>query len=318
MAERLLSKSRLERARAIPDHAIVEFAKVQDEPLVVYGLIQGSDREPYTVLIDLEEKIVAHWCPDFEGGYAGSYGGGYRGYGGGYGGGNGGGYSHGWCKHLGKILLMLVEADANKIVPVASSLTKIISKSEIKGKLEKVKEKRVSAIPPGSADQPEISIVDQISVACQQTADGKECSALLEVINKRIEVDYSQMDASLILFGLNNLLGNVPEKFKKIFVSRTKVTIDRLLTVAVERFFSTFWITSAIKRLESAAILRTIAGCGVAVVIREPRSAGDDGASGQRARPPAAGREPVAGRAWQGQEQSRCGLPGGHHLGPGT
>ncbi|MBN2151049.1 MAG: hypothetical protein JW839_06380 [Candidatus Lokiarchaeota archaeon] len=271
MAERLLSKTRLERARAIPDHAVVEYAKVQDEPLVVYGRIQGSDSEPYTVIIDLEQKVVAHWCPDFEGGGAGSY----RSYGGGY----GGGYSHGWCKHLGKILLMLEGADANKIVPVASSLAKVVSRKEIKDRLEKLKEKRVTAMPPSAADQPEVPLMDQVSVACQQAIDAKECTALFEAVNKRIEADYSRMDASLAIFALNSLLENIPGKFKEVFASRARATIDRLLASAVERFFGTFWIASTIKRLESASTIRKVAGYSSSTITLPPGLSAPPGAT---------------------------------------
>ena len=65
MPSRLVPSRKISRARSISNRNVLEFTIVKENPLIAFCLIQGTAREPYTVIINLEEKYVAHWCPDF-------------------------------------------------------------------------------------------------------------------------------------------------------------------------------------------------------------------------------------------------------------
>ncbi len=257
--ERLLSKSRLSRARAIPQTAVVEFVKIQDDPLVAYALIQGSEREPYIAIIDLQDKIVAHWCPDFAGGGERNYGGYGRGYGG-YGGyGSGGSTDGGWCKHLGKLLLLLPAEDTTRIANVAHALGKKTSQAAVKKMLEQIKERMVtSGKNRNDTIQNEIPLVDRIDVACKRTVKGDDCGELFGQINEQLDRELSASSPSLSLHHMSVLLDKVPSESLETFAKRTRDVFKKHVDRSVAEFRGRFWITSIIKRLETAALLKTI------------------------------------------------------------
>ena len=101
---RFIDSSRLSRARKITERSVLEFKIVQEDPVITYCYLQGSASDPYICFIDLKDNKVGHSCPDFD--KSNRYN-------------NQRNQIAGWCKHLGKLLLLL---DSNLLNPIAEQL----------------------------------------------------------------------------------------------------------------------------------------------------------------------------------------------------
>ncbi|HME54372.1 MAG TPA: hypothetical protein VKM55_19255 [Candidatus Lokiarchaeia archaeon] len=267
--ERLVQGSRLARARSIQNKDVVEFCKVKTEPLVVYCRIQGSDITPYTAIIDLEEGVVGHWCPDF-----------FKG--------------EGWCKHLGKLLLMLTDQEVTTIANAASTLRHVKAKESMAEMLSRIKSVLVenavktnqnrtdeqastetnqdASIEPGeivnegmgtrgscNASMPAITLADMINVLCANMQDGKECPDLALTVKHGIAEDLESMDGFLALFQIESIIVKIPAQVKAQFVEQCKDVFQEKLGALIGVFYDHFWSMSNLKRLEIAAVVHSIA-----------------------------------------------------------
>jgi hypothetical protein len=159
MVNNFVQGSRLSRARAITERSVIEFNIVQDNPLVVYSLIQGSGKQPYCCIIDLDKDLVAHYCPDF----ARS------------------GRQRSWCKHLGKVLLQLNSGQIEQIRNQTPSNI-IKGRNELYQHLDRIKAKRVEE----GRDSEEMSLNDKLVVINQLLQTNKVSDSLINQITHDI------------------------------------------------------------------------------------------------------------------------------------
>ena len=222
LVQRFVESSRLSRAEEISDSK-VKLEILRRDPLSVYCTIQGSGKEPYIVLIDLKEGIVGHACPDFSRAPPARR---YQ------------GQAIGWCKHLGKLLLMLDKSDVDAIYQVVESLRVVKSGKKLPEILEHIKEQATKI-----DDKEKISLKDQI-------AQEKETPASDGKLAERIQQELIQHNIADSLIRMERLVDEVKDKYDEL----QPILFDEYKLLR-KRFLDEFWTTTLIKRLEIAALL---------------------------------------------------------------
>ncbi|QEE17373.1 hypothetical protein DSAG12_03206 [Promethearchaeum syntrophicum] len=235
MIQNLVSSSRLSRARSISDKNVLEFAIIQEIPLITYCIIQGSAQNPYTAIINLQEKYVAHYCPDFLN------------------------RSFDWCKHLGKLLLMLSDEQVKNISNQKSQL-KLIKTSNLSSYLEKIKE--ISLVQVGDKiNKIEIPFNERIKILCRYLLKKESYTTQVKTLVKSLEDDLNILSSDLILYKIDSyfeLLKDSKEE-EKLFIEAMFDFFYQKFHDILEIFIQNFWNLGMINKLENAYILNKIA-----------------------------------------------------------
>ncbi|TFG30421.1 hypothetical protein EU528_08295 [Candidatus Thorarchaeota archaeon] len=227
MPSRFVHGARLSRARKISDKSLVEFEVLSENPVVAYALIQGSGSEPYTVIIDDSQGIVAHTCPDFNKGI-------------------------GWCKHLGKLLLKLPEGSINNLNK--SRLREIRSYSEIRDHLERLREKKTLEAP----SDVDVSLDEQIHVLAKSLENGKTPLQLIERVRQGLKDEIEKSTPNLVILKINSMTKEMSAIQYNLFLKQ----VGDVLRPSVQRVYNhlieCFWTTSTLYRLELAYLLSKV------------------------------------------------------------
>ncbi len=225
----MVKGSRLARARSISDRSVIEFKIVRKIPLITYCLIQGSASEPYIAFIDLKEKKVGHYCPDFTKG-------------------------QGWCKHLGKLLFMLNHEQVQAVHRQFSNLTILKTTDAIIEHLDKYKKDLLKK--NGAVEN--ISLEKQLKIIEDMLKKKQKIDEIIPSVISSIKKEFSKMEDSLILFRLNLLVSEFPSTSRKLIFEKIQQPLQRALNKATKYFVNNFWIQSTLKRLEQAYMLNDV------------------------------------------------------------
>lgn len=234
MLERLVPPDKMKRARAISTKSVLELGRASKDPLVVYCIIQGSDAEPYTAIIDLGEQVVAHWCPDFIK------------------------HPSSWCKHLGKLLLDLDPAEVNAVAAARHALKAVVDRRAVQDRLMKCKE-QVVLETTGDDGTEELPLLDRIRVACDLVArnDTTGAGKLVAAIASGLDSAFSRVDDRNVAFSMDAFLAPCPATVAGL--PGVRDVACKHVARAMVAFTRDFWIASTALRLETAAALRAVA-----------------------------------------------------------
>ncbi|MHA1305298.1 MAG: hypothetical protein ACTSPI_16490, partial [Candidatus Heimdallarchaeaceae archaeon] len=227
MPNRFLDSNRMRRAQSISDRKLLEFSIVSEEPLVVYCFIQGSSSDPYAVLIDLKNNVIAHWCPDFV-------------------------KRRSWCKHLGKILLKLDKKFVDEIYKQKSSLNIEYSASTTKDLISFIKEKQVSE----KLDLMELNLTEQIEIVSKLMEQKKNVDSILKEVKQNIKKDLQNVDSLFSLLRMQTLMKSASSIARKEFIAKTKDIFFPKFQEILELFYQSFWYTSLLRRLEMGYLIK--------------------------------------------------------------
>lgn len=229
MIGNMVKGSRYSRARAISDRSVIEFKILNQNPLVTYCLIQGSAPEPYIVFIDLKKNVVGHYCPDFAKG-------------------------RGWCKHLGKLLLMLDEKHVKAINDNFRNFTIINMQSNVNNQIDKYKQ---HLLKTNGADE-DITLENQIKILDNMMMQNQKIGDIIPAILSSIKKELSKIADNLILFRLNLLISGIPSTSRKLTFEKIQKPLLRAFSKATAYFTKNFWIQSTPKRLEQAYMINDV------------------------------------------------------------
>ncbi|MHA1718805.1 MAG: hypothetical protein ACTSWX_02715 [Promethearchaeota archaeon] len=232
MIRNLVSTSRLSRARSISDKNVLEFAIIQEDPLITYCIIQGSAPKPYTIIINLQDKYVAHYCPDFINRY------------------------HDWCKHLGKLLLLLSDEQVNTIYEQKSQLN-LIKDNDLTSYLEKIKEISLVQID----NTIEIPFDERIKILVKYISEKETHDQQIQGLVKSLEDDLNSLNSDLILYKIDSYIKVLKdsEEDEKRFIEIMHEIFLKKFRNALGIFIQNFWNLGIIIKLENAYILNKIA-----------------------------------------------------------
>jgi len=209
---------------------LVEFEILQEDPVIVYGLIQGSASEPYTVIIDMSEPAIYHSCPDFNKG-------------------------RGYCKHIGKILLKLQPASINKIATNRQSISVNRSIQAAATKLAKLKENIILE----SKEIGDIPLTEMIeTVGRTLNSGGNADDALINII-QLLKNELDQSTHILTIMKLDSVVQAIQRSGSTSLLSKVEDILKQKFEDVMSNFLDSFWTTSTLRRLEQAYLLNRIA-----------------------------------------------------------
>ena len=230
MPNRLIDSTRLSRARRISDNSLVEFEILKEDPITVYGLIQGSASEPYTVIIDMSERAIYHSCPDFNKG-------------------------RGYCKHIGKILLKLQPISINQIVANRHNISVNRSGQAAATKLAKLKENIILE----SKDIGDIPLTEMIETVGRTLNSGGTAEEALENIRNLLLNELNQSTHILTIMKLESIIQAVQRSGSSQLLSKIDDVLNQKFEESMSKFLESFWTVSTLRRLEQAFLLGKIA-----------------------------------------------------------
>lgn len=188
MVRRFVDSARLSRARRIKSQDVLEFQVVKDDPIIAYCVIQGSESKPYTIIINCEEKYIAHWCYDFAKGY-------------------------GNCKHIAKLLLMLSPEQVDRIYQIHNELQKI-REYDLENYLNDIKQQVLLENP----DNESISLKDRILLLSQYFDSERHRNRIIPSIISQIEEELEKLPPTAKLIRIFDIMSLVSKELKEKFL----------------------------------------------------------------------------------------------------
>ncbi|MCE7737005.1 MAG: hypothetical protein GPJ54_19120 [Candidatus Heimdallarchaeota archaeon] len=226
---RLVERSRMVRAKKISKSSIKEFEVINEDPLIAYLIIQGSSSSPYIVIIDFKKNHAAHSCPDFN-------------------------RRRSFCKHFGKLFLLLPDYLFGKVVQNQSRLNKIYG--GVDKLLNEIKSKKMEEkIDNNEIELEDLSLIESIKAYYT----GKRNEPLLQAIKQLIDIELKTDKPYLFFLKLNNIL-EIPDSLsKEDFRGKISSHIKEKFLKNVITVYSKINSTNLIKQLELAYFISDIA-----------------------------------------------------------
>ncbi|MCF2138012.1 MAG: hypothetical protein K9W43_12330 [Candidatus Thorarchaeota archaeon] len=227
MVFRFVEDKRLAKAKKISDSK-VSLHIIRERPLSLWASIQGSAKDPYYIAIDLEMGVVGHVCPDFLRSKS-----------------RPSDMTLGWCKHLGKILLMLDDVQVGELYQAVESLRIIKSETALAEIIERIKMKAQK-----SPEENEVSLRDSLAHAVKSSTISDE---ELDAIREKLRAEIGQGSLFYRLMHMASILEE-SQQFAKVVMPLMIPYWRR----AEQDFFTAFWSVGGIHRLDVAYLLAHI------------------------------------------------------------
>jgi hypothetical protein len=246
----MVDTARMGRARKISSKAVLEFKIVSEDPLKAYCLIKGSSSRPYIQIIDLEKKIVGHSCPDFNKSRGNRY---SR-----YGSRSSGG---GWCKHLGKLLLMIDPEQVDRVYAVHGQLQTIRQDSQLNAILTDYKQDLLINADSKEDSAEEVNIDDSIQLIHKLIRSNGDIHTLQKVVDgiiPKIKKILDESNSISSLFFIESLVHGMTPEVSVKFDELTGNTFSTNLKEIYTEFITSFWYRTLIYRLEIAYYLKIL------------------------------------------------------------
>ncbi|MFW9977990.1 MAG: hypothetical protein ACFFEJ_07935 [Candidatus Thorarchaeota archaeon] len=229
MVRRFVEPSRLKKAEKISDSK-VNLHILREQPLSLWATLAGSGSSPYLIAIDLEMGVVGHVCPDFVRASSRIT----------------GGSNIGWCKHMGKILLMLSSSQVEEIYQAIGSLRVVKSTKGLPEIIEEIKKQ--AAAPKKDT---EVSLRDRIVHAAKSE---KPSEAELDLIRNRLREEVGSGSVLHRLMHMQSILNDSAR-----FIDVVTPLLVPHYKIAETDFFHRFWTKGGIQRLDETYILNAVA-----------------------------------------------------------
>ncbi|MCY3413845.1 MAG: hypothetical protein INQ03_19530 [Candidatus Heimdallarchaeota archaeon] len=218
---KFIDSARVARAKKISSKKVLEFEIIKKDPLITFMVIQGSSRDPYIVIIDLEKREAVHSCPDFNRRYQ-------------------------YCKHFGKLFLSLDPTLFNQFASV--SLHKISVK--VKERLQGLK----SAIISENIESEDFNEDIDLKDAIMSYLDSKS-PLLLSYITNSIKAEIKGISFLEYLNKVSYYLEIIPGNKQKVFAQELAKDLEDDIISNLDVFFQTFNAKEIIYKLEICSLL---------------------------------------------------------------
>lgn len=215
-----IDSQRWARARRIKSKDILEFNVVNEDPVVAYCKIQGSEAQPYTVIINCEKNYLAHYCADFSGNYNN-------------------------CKHIAKLLMLLPETLSDRINKHKGKLDKIRSR-DLSSYLDEIKQKAILNSP----EDEEISLEDRINLLVKNFESTQFRNKIIPTIISMISSEMAELSPPANLERIFSILTLIPNEKKKEFLHMLKAPFQKAFQDNLQQLTARFWVCEITSRLE--------------------------------------------------------------------
>jgi hypothetical protein len=228
---------RYKRALSIKNSSILDFDIINEEPLFAYMTLQGSSSNPYHVIIDCQQKIIKHYCPDFAK------------------------ENYEVCKHVYKLLI-----DAGKDIDEIQRGMEISSfEKKISGNFQKdiLKLKNIKVFQKiNTSEDPEtqdLKFDDLFKYYCTVATEGKSDKKLEKRLSREIREELSEKSILHRLHRLAYILDLIPKQTDNLVIEFIITSIENTWNKTIDSFLKTYWQKDIIYRLEIIEIIDKVA-----------------------------------------------------------